>query len=421
MPNVSEPTNDNGFSRRSVTARYTHRMMNSTPAPLYVTVSRDPRAAVENGTLDASYDSRPAIVGAVGSTYDTGTDYRFPQPATILDQIVAFLRRFVIFQDESHYRLLARYVIHTHAFETAQATPYLYVKSAEPQSGKTRTLETAELLVKNAYRAANMSQGALYAAIESKMPTVLIDEVDAIFSGKSNEDLRGMLNAGYKMGGSVSRQVMLKGGERSVEDYNVFCPKMLAGIDNGEIPATIADRCLVFDLKRKKRDENVERLNYRIVRPQAEALKDIIRHWVAERIEKIASVDVPDVPEISDRAFEIAEPLLQIASFIPGDIAQARADIIHIFSQRKPAETIQTKALRVARDLFSEGDRDRISSAEFAAAMGLTPAKASRILTPYGITTSTISFGEVGQRGASGQRMKGYHRADFADAWDRYL
>lgn len=423
MPYVSEMTDGYGFSPRSVTARYTRRMTNSTPAPapavLICRVCETRPAEYRTEATDAS----PATfrcaecVGPTTGAYavlDTGVDHRFPAPQTIADEVEAFVRRFVVFQDPAHYRLLSLYILHTHAFEAAQATPYLYVKSAEPQSGKTRTLETAELLVKNAYRAANMSQGALYAAIEAKQPTVLIDEVDAIFSGAKNEDLRGMLNAGYKVGGTVSRQVMLKGGVRDVEDYDVFSPKMLAGIDNGEIPATIADRCLVFDLKRKKRDEEVERLNYRIVRPQAEALKARVHHWVMERIEKIAAVSVTDIPEISDRAFEIAEPLLQIAALIPGMTAQAREDIIHIFSQRKPAETIQTKALRVAKALFEEGDRDRISSAEFAAAMEMSAPKASRILTPYGITTTTIVF-------PGGNRSKGYHRASFADAWERYL
>lgn len=334
--------------------------------------------------------------------------------ADILFETMAFLRRFVIFQDPTHYELLALWIFHTHAFPAAYATPYIYVKSAEPQSGKTRTIEAAELLAHSPIKTANMSPGALYASIESRQPTIFLDEVDAIFSGASNEDLRGMLNSGYKTGGKVSRQTMGKGGVREIEDYNTFCPKLLAGIDNGAIPATIADRCIVFDLKRKKRDETVERMNYRVVTPQAEELRDRIHAVAMASIEKLSTMEVADLPVISDRAFEISEPLLQIAMLARGWSKRGRDAIVHIFSTRKPAETEQTKALRIARDLFADGFRDRISSAEFAAAMEMTTGKASRILTPYGITTTTIKF-------PGGHVAKGYHKAGFVDAWERYL
>ena len=335
--------------------------------------------------------------------------------AEILDEIVAFVKRFVIFQDPDHYRLVALWVFHTHAFDAAVATPYLYVKSAEPQCGKTRLLETVELLVRNPKKTANMSAGALYAAIESQRPTIMLDEIDAIFTGgKANEDLRNMLNSGYIASGSVERQTMGAGGVRETETYSTFAPKALAGIDNGAIPATIADRCMVFDLKRKKKDETAERLNLRIVTPQAEDLKTRIHAVAMASLEKLAAQNPADIETISDRQFDIAEPLLQIAMIAKGWTKPTREAVERVFAQRKPAETLTVKALRTIKALFEEGDRDRVSSAEFAAAMDMTQAKASRLFHNYGINSKTIKFPGV-------NAAKGFSREDFTDAFERYL
>lgn len=347
--------------------------------------------------------------------FDTGIVHG-PANETILDEVIRFVKRFVIFADPVHYEILGLWIIHTHAFDAAYATPYIYVTSAEPQSGKTRTIEIAELLARSPMTTASASPGALYAAVESRRPTIFLDEVDAIFSGKANEDLRGMLNSGYTHKGSVERQTMVKGGERESVRYSTFCPKLLAGIDNGELPATIADRCIVFNLKRRRLDgtEEIERLNPRKIEPQAEALKDKIAHWAAAHIEAIADAEPAEISEISDRAFQIAEPLLQIGMQIRGGTERSRAAVRHALGQKKPVETLGTKALRVARDLFSDGERDRISSAEFAAAMDMTPPKASRLLTAYGIQPVVIKF-------PGGTTVRGFRRETFTDAWQRYL
>lgn len=340
---------------------------------------------------------------------------RYRPEVTILDEIIRFVKRFVIFADPIHYDISALWILHTHAFPAAYATPYLYVTSAEPQCGKTRTLEILEMLARNPKSTANMSPGALYAAVETGGCTILLDEVDAIFSGKANEDLRGMLNSGYTHKGTVERQVMGKGGVRETETYSTFAPKLLAGIDNGELPATIADRCITFRLKRRKMDgtEEIERLNPRKVEPQAEALKARIAHWCAQHMEKIADAEPAEMTDISDRAFQIAEPLLQIGMQVRGWTKRSRDDIRHVLAPQKPSETLNTKALRIARELFADGDRDRITSAELAAALEMTSAKASRLLTSYGIQTRSMKY--------HGSVVRGFFRVECIDSFDRYL
>lgn len=110
--------------------------------------------------------------------------------SVILNDAVYFLRRFVVMDA---VQVDALWTAHTHAAEAADTTPYLLVTSAEKRSGKTRLLDVLELLVHEPQPIANISDAALFRAIKELKPTLLLDEVDAIFGGKGErEDLRGL-------------------------------------------------------------------------------------------------------------------------------------------------------------------------------------------------------------------------------------
>jgi hypothetical protein len=121
--------------------------------------------------------------------------------AVILEAVARFLRRFVVLS-EAQQSAIALWVAHSYVNEAADTTPYLWITSAEQRSGKSRLLEVVELLVWKPLPTANISDAALYRAIAKMQPTPLFDEVDAIFSAKARdrEDLRGLLNAGYRRG-----------------------------------------------------------------------------------------------------------------------------------------------------------------------------------------------------------------------------
>jgi hypothetical protein len=68
-----------------------------------------------------------------------------PDGAELLERLVWFIRRYVALSEEQAV-LSALWVVHTHALDAADTTPYLHVKSAEKRSGKTRLLEVLSLL-----------------------------------------------------------------------------------------------------------------------------------------------------------------------------------------------------------------------------------------------------------------------------------
>lgn len=229
----------------------------------------------------------------------------------ILDDVRTFIRRFVVL-DEHQADAVTLWAAHTHVFDAFGCTPYLAISSPEKRSGKTRLLEVLELLVREPVATANISDAALFRVIEKRKPTLLIDEVDALFGKKARdrEEFRGMINAGYRRGATTHRM----GGRNNTElqTFSVYCPKAFAGIGNC-LPDTITDRAIPIRLKRRTRDKPVERFRRREVEPEGHSLRDRVADWAEPNHDYLAAYR-PKLPdELDDRAQDVWEPLLALA------------------------------------------------------------------------------------------------------------
>jgi hypothetical protein len=331
----------------------------------------------------------------------------------LLTRVQAYLERYVAFANEHHSRILSLWVLHTHAFDASYVTPYLYISSVDPGAGKTTLLETLGDVARNPVPSANISASYLFRKIDAENPTLFIDEVDTIYSGSKNEELRSVLNSGYLYNGKTSKTVQ---GEPT--DFSTFCPKALGGIDNGALPETVADRCIRIRLRKLSGDalalRNIQRRNIkRIARDSvlADLKHDLARWATVEMIDRLGDIE-PSVPEgLSARQWDIAEPLVQIAIAF-GAEAEARESINAIFQGEK-ADTPETIVLRTARDLFDETGADRITNNMLAEATGYTPDRVSRMLSPMGIKSRSIRVG--------GGTVRGYYRPEFEAAWERFI
>jgi hypothetical protein len=120
--------------------------------------------------------------------------------AELLDDLCAFLRRYIVFAIAEQPVAIALWVVHTWALDAFAYSPYLHVASPEKQCGKTRLLDCLELLTPKPWRAILPSEAVLFRKIEMDRPALLLDEVDAIFTnGKDDrkEPLRALLNNGF--------------------------------------------------------------------------------------------------------------------------------------------------------------------------------------------------------------------------------
>jgi uncharacterized protein DUF3631 len=202
-------------------------------------------------------------------------------PAELLDRVAAFISRFSVFPDQHCAPTLALWYAHTHAVQHFYTTPRLILDSAEPGSGKTRVLEVAQHLVAKPEMTISITTAAIFRLLADGPITLLFDEIDTIFSAKAggnNEDLRGLLNSGYKRSATVSRCV----GDASrmkVERFPVFAPVALAGIA-GAMPATITTRAITIHMRRRARHERAEPFRERRVAHEAAPLREQLAEWL---------------------------------------------------------------------------------------------------------------------------------------------
>jgi len=118
-----------------------------------------------------------------------------PVPGHILlDELESLLTRFVILPPWAA-ETLALWIMHTYAFELRDVSTYLGIESPEKRCGKTTLLSVLNRLANRPVAAANISPSAFFRVIEEMRPTLLIDEADTFLRG--NDELRGILNAGY--------------------------------------------------------------------------------------------------------------------------------------------------------------------------------------------------------------------------------
>ena len=139
----------------------------------------------------------------------------------------------------------------------------------------------------------------------------MIDEADTLLPG--NAQLRGILNAGYTPDMAYVLRVVSEAGGSRLARFSCWGPKAIAQI--GRLPETLADRCIVIRMERKKGDEECE-LSRGL---DGAELRARCERFVMEHVEEIANGQ-PEIPEgLNDRAADIWEPLLVLAEIAGGD------------------------------------------------------------------------------------------------------
>ena len=347
--------------------------------------------------------------------------------AELLEALVAFARRYVVMSIWQAVAV-ALWTVHTHALDAWEQSPILGISSAEKQSGKTRLLDVLELLVAKSWRVIMPSEAIVFRKIDADRPTLLLDEVDAIFSAKANgstEGLRALLNAGNRPGTMVPRCV---GPSQKLVNFSVFCAKALAGLR--DLPDTVSDRSIPIRLKRRAPNEPVERFRRRDVEDEAERLVQWLESWASyhEPALREARPELPD--ELSDRGQDAWEPLLAIADRVGGEWPErARAAAVRLSSVQ--AQDDQSAGVQLLHDIsavFTAQGSDRLSSAALAAELHeieespwgewhgkpITPRGIAKLLTHFEIRPRTVRLEDE-------TTAKGYKREQFEDAFTRYL
>lgn len=351
--------------------------------------------------------------------------------AALLEALMEYFKRFVVLTDD---QLLAvsLWALHTHVFDAFTTTPYLIVTSAEPRSGKSRlAIECMGPVVPNPKTMVGLTAAVLF-RIVSQAPTLLIDETDAVFKdskfgpSEKQEDIRSILNAGYRKGVTVPRCAP---GTNEIIEWPVYGPKALAGI--GHLPVTIEDRGLCIRLSRRMPDEIIERFRYETGIEWGNRLKPGIEAWApgARILLHGARPVMPD--ELDDRAQDAYEVLIAIADMAGAEWGvKARAALLALRGADSTVkESLGVKLFRDMEQFVHHLTMERIPTKDFISWLyqeGDEPwedwweafdgKKAARRLA--------LIFAEYGVKHVrwreAGERFRGYLVVDILRARERY-
>jgi hypothetical protein len=350
-----------------------------------------------------------------------------PYLADLLEETRAFVRRFVVV-GAVELDAIAVWVAHSYVFDLAYATPYLHAHSPEPGSGKTTLLDVLGVLVKNPIDADNLTEATLFRLVEAKTPTLLFDEVDAVFGKKnsdSTEGIRQVLNSGYRKGRKAWRCVP---PSHEVRPFNVFCPKALSGLR--ELPGTLAHRSIPIAMKPPLPSDVYEDFDTEQAFGEAEDLRRNLEAWAAESAELLSRPELKPakLPELDARGNEIWRLPFRIADQAGGDWperAWAAARELSGADRRHQDASAGIKLLAHIEGVFT-GERmfcaalvtalNEIDDAPYGGwnmGSGITTRELGKKLVAYGVRAKVIRIGEG--------RANGYERGQFEDAWGRYL
>ena len=366
-----------------------------------------------------------ALVAAAAEPRTTAPE----NAATLLRDVRAFIARYVVLTPEQEVTrdVSGRLTVGRSRLRTS---PYLSVSSAVMRAGKTRLLETVELLVRNPWRVVQPSEAVLFRKLGQGDSTLLFDEVDAVFGRNvpdAQEGIRAVLNCGFQRGATIPRCI---DHGKKIEEFAVFGPKLLAGI--GLPPPTVRDRSFVIEMRRKKRTEAVSRFRRRDVEALAAPLRERLERWAEAAVDGLRDAR-PELPEkLGDRAQDGAEPLLAIADSAgaewpdlvrkalvalagegEGDDDELRlrllADVRAVLALlQKTDGEITTKAL-----LSELHDREESPWKKLNKGDGLDARGLASLLRPFGIRPKGVRVGA--------DVLRGYEVSAFSDPFDRYL
>lgn len=347
-------------------------------------------------------------------------------PATLLDDIANLIRRHII-MDPEQADAATLWAAHTYLTDETEVSPILNINAPERECAKTLLQTLLSRIVHRPLPASNASLSALFRAIETWQPTLLIDEADTFF--RDNPELHGMVNAGYKRGGFVLRSEPV-GDNFEPRMFSVYCAKSIAGIAlEKHLPDSTMSRCIVLNLRRKLPHEKVQRMRHadpklfdQIASKLARFAEDYSRQV------RLASPRMPD--ELSDRAQDNWESLLAIASCAGDDwLIRATESALKLSIVGEHSASSGNELLADIRDVIKNRRSIRISTADLIQALvedidkgwsvynrgrPLSARQLAKQLAIYGIRPKTVRLG-------AHETPKGYELSEFIDAFTRYL
>ena len=347
--------------------------------------------------------------------------------AQLFAEIEARILQHVVMSKDFAF-VAALWIGQTWIHEHATYSPILAITSAERDSGKSTLMGIIRFLVRRSLLSVGISAAALYRSIEKWSPTFVLDECDELFA--DNPDLLRVVNSGWTRGQGVVR-CDPETNEPTV--FSTFCPKAIAG-KGKKMPDTMTSRTIFIEMKRRLKGEKIDHFRH-LDDAGFQRMRGQLARWAQDCGEALGAA-LPSQPEgfINRTAsnwtllFAIADSLGKEAGARARTVAQQIAGVTEMTSAG--VELLrEIKAMFDATTLGGDAPEgpylptkviiERLTAdpekpwVEWKRGKPITDKGVADLLHEYRIISRTV--------GPKGATVKGYRKAHFEDAWERYL
>ena len=308
---------------------------------------------------DSGWSDEPTIQSHT-TTKPIPADNIWPHPVNgsdLLDALAGEFRKFLVLPPHAD-TVLALWTLHSYSWEQCEYSPIIAITSPVKSCGKSRVLDVLEKLASNAFRTGNMSEAVLFRVLDSRKPSVLIDEFDTIPEDR-RDALSNILKHGFHRAGRVHR---VEGeAKKEIVEFVVFGPKALACIKLSTLDGPTLSRCINIRMQRKKSSQKVARLR----RYDGKEWKQKCLRWTTNNRAQIES-STAELPEaLGDREQDIYEPLFVLANLAGGDWPERirRAALALCGASADAQQDTAVMLLGWIQTYFIETGTDKVSSA----------------------------------------------------------
>ena len=357
----------------------------------------------------------------------------------LLNGLYRLLTSFIVFENEDEPVTIVNWVVHTWLIARFEYTPYLHIFSAHQGRGKSNLLKLIAWSSDKCRIEINCTT-AIYRTIDKDKPTICFDEIDR-YNSEDKGELWGVLNQGNEQSGAVVTRY--SGPNNRAEEFDLFCAKAFSGIGREKLPDTLQDRSIPIALRRKLKEEETERFRARKVKVTCNEFIEIIKSL----IEEVGDEDIfPDRLQEdflnileenidNDRAIDIAEPLMLVASLGDEDwLTKSTQALVNLSIREdedqynnellllKVCAEIRAQELSYGRTtMYSKVLVEKINESETARfgrynnGLGIDALFLAQKLKAYGISPTSVRYDN------SEGTLKGYKWEHFEDPIARSL
>jgi len=244
-------------------------------------------------------------------------------------EVNSVYEQFMYFPNRHCSTVCSLWVMHTHLRDANSkfqpyVTPRLYFGSKVAGAGKSLATELTVKMSSNGEMVLEPSAAGITVLLDGHA-TLGFDEIDTYFGrGTRRENVRALLNGGYKRGAKVPRQRKDEADRQEIHGpvcLNGKNANLFMHHDNFD---TLRSRSIAVILEQKPADYFVDRYNPEIYEGRLEELSTRLQRWGQASWRRIESIAIDGLMPngIANRAEEIWTVLFRIAEFVGGDWPQ---------------------------------------------------------------------------------------------------